>query len=206
MTGTVGYQAKFRKSGTSTSFTGESMTVVTGNTYQIDTDSKQVWNRLSTFTFYEDSVEISSSDISSIDYLFGKVTFSTSKTGSITVDGDYLPTALIAGGYEATMNRTNQLFTSTDQSNAGFETKETGIKDVNITVSRFDDLSGDFVTILNSGNPIVVEFAPVSTKVYRGWFILSGKDQTIDVNALIEDTLTFDLSGDDEEGKTFSRN
>jgi hypothetical protein len=182
------------------------MTVVTGNTYQIDTDSKQVWNRLSTFTFYEDSVEISSSDISSIDYLFGKVTFSTSKTGSITVDGDYLPTSLIAGGYEATMNRTNQLFTSTDQSNAGFETKETGIKDVNITVSRFDDLSGDFVTILNSGTPIVVEFAPVSTKVYRGWFILSGKDQTIDVNALIEDTLTFDLSGDDEEGKTFSRN
>lgn len=206
MTGTAGYQAKFRKSGTSTSFTGESMTVVTGNTYQIDTDSKQIWNRLSTFTFYEDSVEISSSDISSIDYLFGKVTFSTSKTGSITVDGDYLPTALIAGGYEATMNRTNQLFTSTDQSNVGFETKETGIKDVNITVSRFDDLSGDFVTILNSGNPIVVEFAPVSTKVYRGWFILSGKDQTIDVNALIEDTLTFELSGDDEEGKTFSRN
>ena len=206
MTGTVGYQAKFRKSGTSTSFTGETMTVVTGNTYQIDTESKQVWNRLSTFTFYEDSVEISSSDISSIDYLFGKVTFSTSKTGSITVDGDYLPTALIAGGYEATMNRTNQLFTSTDQSNVGFETKELGIKDVNITVSRFDDLSGDFVTILNSGTPIVVEFAPVSTKVYRGWFILSGKDQNLDINALIEDTLTFDLSGDDEEGKTFSRN
>ena len=73
-------------------------------------------------------------------------------------------------------------------------------------MSRFDDLSGDFVTVLNSGNPIVVEFCPVSTKVYRGWFILSGKDQTVDVNSLIEDTLTFDLSGDDEEGKTFSRN
>ena len=73
-------------------------------------------------------------------------------------------------------------------------------------MSRFDDLSGDFVTVLNSGNPIVVEFAPVSNKVYRGWFILSGKDQSLDVNALIEDTLKFDLSGDDEEGKTFSRN
>lgn len=203
---TAGYQAKFKKSGTSTSFTDEAMSVVTGNTYQIDTDSKQVWNRLSTFTFYEDDVAILSSDISSIDYLFGKVTFETSKTGSITVDGGYLPMADIGGAYEATLNRTNQVNTCTDISNTGFEMKKTGIKDVTITVSRYDDLSSDFDTIITAGNPVVVEFTPVPTKIYRGWFVLSGKDQSIDINSLIDGSLTFDLSGSDEEGKTFSKN
>jgi hypothetical protein len=202
---TAGYQASIKKSGTSTSFTGESMSNVTGNIFQIDDAAKEIFNRDSTFTFYEDSVAISTSDISSIDYLYGKVTFATSKTGSITVDGDYMPIAVIAGASQATQNQTQQIIDTTDFSNSGYKTKIVGLQDIVISVSRFDDVSNDFQTLLESRTPLVIEFLPTSGDTNRGWYVLDSTSSDLSLEDALTEGLNFQLTGDVELGKTFSR-
>ena len=201
----VGFQAKIKKSGTSTSFTGESMTVTTGNTYQIDDSAKQVFNFNSTFTFYEDAVAISDSDIDSIDYMYGKVTFSTSKTGSITVDGAYYPMGNIAGAYQATQNSTNQVLNTTSFENQGYVEKLPNQKDIIVTCTRFDDLSKDFQDILEGGNSIVIEFLPSTGNGNRGWYVLDSASQNLDMSNVIEESLSFQLTDNKNILNTFSR-
>jgi len=201
----VGYQANIKKSGTSTSFSGEAMTVTTGNTFQIDDSAKQVFNFNSTFTFYEDAVAISDSDIDSIDYMYGKVTFSTSKTGSITVDGAYYPMANIAGAYQATQNTTNQIINVTSFENQGFVEKLPNQKDITVTCTRFDDLSKDFQDILENGSSIVIEFIPSTGNGNRGWYVLDSANQNLDMSNVVEESLSFQLTDNKNILKTFSR-
>lgn len=205
MAAVAGYGASLKKSGTSTAFTTEAMTNTSGNTWRINATAKRVWNRNSTLTFFDNTVEISSSDISSIDYLYGKVTFTGSKTGPIAVTGAYMPMATVAGAKEFSLTRTSAILDDTDLSNNGYVSKVSTIHDVSVNISRFDDLTHDFTDIIVARTPIVIELAPTSSKSYRGWFVAEGSDQSLDINALIEEGLTFQLDGDDETGKTFSR-
>lgn len=205
MSGVAAYGADIKKSGTSTSFTDEAMSNTTGNTWQIDDASKEVFDRDTVPTFYDNSVEIDTADISSINYLYGSVTFTGSKSGPITVDGDYMPMASIAGAKDVSLNRTAAILDDTDISNSGCHTKEYGIRDVSVTVGRWDDVAHTFTDILAARTPVVIEIAPTSSKSYRGWFVVSGSSGTLDINTLLEESITFELDGDDETGKTFSR-
>ena len=205
MAGVAGYGFSIKKSGTSTAFTSEAMSNTAGNTWQIDDATKQVFNRDTLPTFYDNAVEIVSGDISSIDYLYGKVTFTGVKTGPITVDGDYMPMAEIAAAKEGSLNRTSAIYDDTDISNAGYHTKVSGVHDASITMSRWDDLTYTFTDVIEARTPVVIEFAPSSAKSYRGWFVSDSSGQTLDINALIDESLSFQLDGDDETGKTFSR-
>lgn len=202
---TPGYQISIKKSGVSTSFTGEACSNTTGNTYQIDDTNKRVFDRDVTPTFYANGVAILPAAIASIDYLYGKVTFTGSETEPITVDGAYMPMFEVAGCKEGTLNRTSAIHDYTDTSNVGYHTKMTGLHDVTITVGRFDDISHAFTDLIVSRTPFVIEFSPAPTKTYRGWFICENSGQNLDLNALIEESLSFQLAGNDELGKTFSR-
>tara|TARA_Y100000004_G_scaffold147002_1_gene168026 strand:+ start:775 stop:1401 length:627 start_codon:yes stop_codon:yes gene_type:complete len=205
MSGVAGYGASIKKSGTSTGFTDEDMSNTAGNTFQIDDTAKQVFDRDATLTFYEDDVEIDASDVSSIDYLYGKVTFATGKTGAITVDGNYMPMSNVAGAREVTLNRTAQLLDDTDLGNAGYHTKEYGLQDVAVTVGRFDDIQYAFTDIIENRTACVIEIAPNATKSYRGWFKVESSGLTLDINALLDESIGFTLDGDTTTGKTFSR-
>ena len=205
MSGQAGYVFSLKKSGTSTSFTDEAMSNTTGNTWQIDDTVKEVFDRDTLPTFYDNTVEIDTGDISSIDYLYGRVTFTGSKTGPITVDGNYIPMSTIAGAKDGTLNRTSAIHDDTDISNVGYHTKIYGIHDVSLSLSRWDDLTHSFTDVINARTPIVIEIAPSSSKSYRGWFVSESSGQNLDLNALIDESLSFQLDGDDETGKTFSR-
>lgn len=205
MAGVAGYGASIKKSGTSTGFTGEAMSNTAGNTFQIDTDAKRILDRSITPTFYEDAVEIDASDVSSINYLYGKVTFATSKTGDVTVDANYMPMTAVAGAKEVTLNRTSQLLDDTDLSNSGYHTKEYGLQDVAVTVGRFDDIQYAFTDILANRTACVIEIAPDTNKSYRGWFKVESSGLTLDINALLDESIAFTLDGDTTAGKTFSR-
>lgn len=205
MSGTAGYVFKIKKSGTSTAITSEAMSNTTGNTFQIDDTAKNVFDRTVIPVFYDTGVAIPSGDILSIDYLYGKVTFNSAPSGAVTVDANYLPLADIAGAKECSIDRTCAIYTSTDTSNVGFQTKTYGIKDVSISASRFDDVSHDFTTIMENRDVVVIEVAPDTNKSYRGFFVISDSDASLDINALLEETLNFELDGNDTAGKTFSR-
>ncbi len=205
MAGVAGYNASIKKSGTSTAFTDEATTNTAGNTWQISDSVKEVWNRNTLPTFKDNTVSIPSGDIQSIDYLYGKVTFTGSKTGPITVSGDYMPMAEVAGAKDASLNRTSAILDDTDTGNTGYHTKVSGLHDASVTLGRFDDITHTFTDILNNRTPIVIEIAPTTNKSYRGWFISESSGQNLDLNALIDESITFQLDGDDETGKTFSR-
>ena len=139
-----GYNVGIFVSGTSTAVTAETFTNTTGNTWQIDTSSKQVWDPTASVTFKDNGVAISTVDILSIDYMFGTVTFTGSKTGPITADLNYIPLLSIAGGYEVTMTCTN-----TDLDNTEFGSN--GTKSVTLGLSS---MSGSFSVWANPADDL----------------------------------------------------
>ena len=205
MSGVAGKGALIKKSGTRTAFSDESMSNTAGNTFQIDDTAKQVLDRDIIPTFYEDDFEIAASDILKIDYLYGRVTFATAKTGDITLDGNYMPMSNVAGATEGSLNRTAQLLDSTSLSNSGYRTKTYGLRDVAVNITRFDDMQYAFTDILANRTACVIEIAPDTNKSYRGWFKVESSGLTLDINALLDESITFTLDGDDTAGKTFSR-
>lgn len=94
-----GFNSALYIGGTSTAFTGEACTDISGDVWQITAASKGVWDPAVVPDFYDNGVAILAADIAAIDYLFGKVTFTGTKTGPITVDGNYIPQLKIADGY-----------------------------------------------------------------------------------------------------------
>ena len=200
-----GYGATVKKSGTSTAFTGEATTNTSGNIWQITDDAKEVFDRDVVPDYYDNAVPIVVGDIASIDYLYGIVTFTGAKTGPITVDGSYMPMAAVACAKDVNLNRTSTVLDDTCLGNAGYHTKLAGIHDASVTLGRWDDLTFTFTALIAARVPIVIEIAPDTNKSYRGWFLAESSDQNLDLNALIEESISFQLDGDDTTGKTFSR-
>lgn len=210
--GTAGYNTIINRNGTSTSFTGESMTATSvTNQYQIDDVTKEIWDRNTEPTFYEDGVSIPSSDIDNINYLFGKVTFSTSKTGAITVDGSYYPSQTISCGREYTLDQSVNLEDSTcydtAQANNGYMTYTDTLWDINISISRLITDMTDFDTffdIWNNGETIVVEIQPGggSNPTFRAYVKMETDNTSGDVESLEEQELNL-LLDDDGNGTGF---
>lgn len=205
MTGVAGYGASIKKSGSTTVFVNEDFTNTTGDTWQIDDTVKRVFDKDSLPGFYDDNIAIPANEVQSIDYLYGRVTFTSTKVGPIVANGSYFPMLEIAGAKEISLNRTVAIHDDTSTGNAGFHTKVYGLQDITMTLSRWDDLTKEFTNILKNRKEVIIEFAPTVDKSYRGWFVIDSAGQSLDLNALIEESISFQLAGDDEAGKTFSR-
>lgn len=200
MSTATGYLTTVRSSGTATSFTTEAMSGSGVGPYEIDDTTKEIWDRDTTLTFYEDGSPISASDVLSIDYLFGKVTFVTNKLLAITVSGKYMPMTNIAGANSYNLNLIDGVLDDTEfgitGANQGFRTRRYGLKDVSISISRFDDLTHAFFDIINNRTSVVIEIQPGGQNVYtRGWFVLESIAPGGDVASLESEELTFQLDG-----------
>lgn len=204
MAGVAGYEAEVKKSGTTTGFTTEATTNPSGNVWEITDATKAVWDRDVTPTFYDNGVEIAAGDIQQIDYLYGKVEFTGAKTGPITVTGSYMPMASVAGANQASLNITSAILDDTDFSNVGYHTKEYGTQDVVVSLSRWEDVQNTFGAILVARAPIVIEIAPSTAKSYRGWFIPDSVSDNFSIESLLDESVSFQLDGDDTTGKSFS--
>ena len=204
MSATAGYLAKVRKSGVSTSFTGEATVNTSGNVWRITDTVKRVWDRATVPTFFDDSVAIDVADISSIDYLFGEVTFTGVKVGPITVTGSYMPMSLVAGAKSVTLDRASVIHDSTDFSNAGAHEKITGMKDASSSMSKWFDIGYVFSDILSARETVMIEITPDDTHIYRGWFIPESVGLSLDITALLEESVSFQLDGGIVAGASFS--
>ena len=209
--GTAGYTTLIKKSGTSTAMTDEAMTNTTGNTWQITASTKQVFDRDIEPSFEDNGVPIVSGDITEIDYLFGTVTFTGVKTGPITVSGNYMPLASVVGANDFSINITPDILECTTypdtNTNGGYLVKKYGLLQATVSISRFDDLSKSFHTILSGREKLVIEgsFAGGSS-ICRGWYVHESIEDSADVAGLLTEDLSFILdSGDDAiNKKTFS--
>jgi hypothetical protein len=194
------YKVTIKKSGDSTAFTAEATTGTGVGPYQITTAAKRILDRAVTPTFKLDGVAIEASDIASIDYLQGKVTFKTSKTGAVTADGSYMPMTVVGGAKGYKLSLTSKLVDDTDFASAqasDTRSRSAGLKGVALELSRFDDLEGELKALLDAGTAVVVEIGQAAgTIIRRGWFKLLKDDQSGGVEDLETESLSFKLAGD----------
>lgn len=184
----AGYKTRVKITGDGTAMTSEAMSTFStaANTFRIDDKTKEVWDRNASFTFTESGSTISSTDISEISYLFGYVTFNSTKNSTgVAVSGTYLPTSDVSGAndYSLSVNQTlldeTAFATSTDPD--GYVQRKPGLRDASLTITRFDNVSTDFFEhIKNSTKPLVIEINPggSSDQAIRGFFKVESENRS----------------------------
>ncbi len=199
MTGVAGYKTTVKIGGTSTVFTAESFSLVSGNTWQIDDSSRRIWDRLAVFSFREGTEDLVATDILSIDYLFGTVTFTTPMS-SIEGDGFYMPMTDIAGAHSYSLTHAGDILDDTDFAGAAADQMHSriyGLRDVSLSVSRWETGDQQFFNAINNRTPLIIEVRPGDTNpVARGWFVPESEVRSGDVSSLEAADLSFQLDGD----------
>lgn len=204
--GFAGYVATIKKSGTPTAMTDEPMSLVSGKTYKVTDASKSIWDHTDTYVIEDDSTPVSSSNIESIDHLFGQVTFISSYTpaGVITVTGDYLPMTVLGCSNSFTLTQTanpnDATCMDTAKANNGHRIFEYGLKTVNLELQGIYKSANNFLTLLQNRAEMVIEINPdgSSKSIARGFFKPMSTGQSGDVGDLEQETITFDLSVPDD--------
>lgn len=199
--GFAGYMVTIKQGGTPTTFTTEATSLVTGKTYKITNATKNVWDRLTAVTVFDNAVD-HTADVISIDYLFGQVTFASgySVTGPVTITGKYLPMAELAKYQKFTLTQTMEAINNSDiptlHTNSGHETFDFGLRTVAMEVSGVYASSNGYRAALVARNEVILEINPDggSKSVARGFFKPSTRKQMGKVGALEEETANFVLT------------
>ncbi len=199
--GYAGYLCDISKHGTSTTFTTEACTLVSGKTYKITDGTKNIWDRTATLNVFDNGVN-HNADVIDIDYLFGRVTFAAgyTVTGPVTVTGKYYPRVQLAKGQSFTLTQTADMIDKTDfgtaQANGGRRVFQPGLREVGLEVQGFFDATSDFLSLLEGRNEFIIEIDPIGDQLSmaRGFFRLMNQGRSGDVGALEQETLRFSLN------------
>lgn len=201
--GFAGYVASIKASGTPTAMTGAPMTqVVTSKTYVIADATRNVWDYTKTLTVKDNGAPVAASNIESIDWLFGRVTFKATYvvTGPVTVDGFYMPIAEVSRANSFTLTQTAETVDRTDyaitHANDGYRVFDPGLRTISLELGGFYDSADAVWEILEGRQEVVIEINPDGSgmSLARGIFKLVTRNQSGDVGALEEQTRTFNLS------------
>ena len=198
--GFAGYLAEIKSAdGTPTAMTDEAMSQVSGQIYQVDDATREIWDRSSAVTFEDNSVAVAAADIESVDYLFGRVTFVSgyTVTGPVTVSGNFIPTSTLARANAYVLNMTaegiDESTFETSQGNNGTRIFVPGLRTVTVELTGiFDDVTNAKVD-LRDRNEVIVEIDPAGdgSAIARGYYKLSTTGQSGAVGALEEETLNY---------------
>lgn len=203
----AGYHTNIKVTGTPTASTGNAMTLSGPSTAQVATinsTTRDIWDRTLTPSFFANGSSVPSSAITSINYLFGKVTFNSTQAAPVTVDVTYLPRSNVGGANSYTLTQSADMLDDTDFSSTGFRSRFPGLFDVSVSVARWDSLELDFVhrlmgqsTVDPIGTPVVVEVNPGGSSLFgRGYFIVEAENKSADVSAIESADLSFQIDGD----------
>lgn len=208
--GFAGYVVKLEKSGVSTPLTNEAMSQVgSTKTYVITDAAKQALNPSVAIVVNDNAID-KTSEVLSINFLMGEVTFKSTYTpsGPITLTGEYFPLTEIGGARTFTLSQTAASLDNTDiptaRANGGFRTFDRGgLKSVSLEIGGVYKLSNAFRAALIARDEIIVSINPDNNNlsVARGLFKYMSESQSGDVGALEEETLALRLSvPEDPEG------
>ena len=204
--GYAGYITTIKRVGSTTPLTDEPMSLVTGKTYQITADTKRIMDRSVATTVEDDGTPVATSNIESIDWLFGRVTFVSgyTPTGPITVSGAYFPTTAVGCTNAFTLTQTanpiDNTCMETAQANDGRRTYEYGLKTVSLELQGIYKASNGFVALLQGRSELIIEIdlAADGKNLARGFFRATNQEQSGDVGDLEQETVTFGLSVPDD--------
>jgi hypothetical protein len=202
MTVAAGYTASVLATNDSASVTDDGMTDSgDGLTFYTTTAAHNWWDPTVTPTFKANGGAISSSDIEEINYLLGKVTFATDKTGdTITWSGDYVErhTIALCRGYDISF--VIDLLDKTVFGDSA-RNRHAGLKDVQLGLNMLDlglddlDSGGSGLQLyeeLNSGNVHGYEIQPpgAGDTVWRAWLLLGDEAMSFSPDELQTAQLT----------------
>jgi hypothetical protein len=198
------YNSTVKLTGTTTAFLTEAMTGAGAGPYTITDANKAIWNPGVALLFYDNAVLIPSTDILSVDYFFGKVTFTAAKVGPITVSGSYLPTHDLACGREFDIQFSADLLDVTCFATEGVMLRQQGLKDITGSIGFLDNVLTDLdpglgtlklYDVWNNGLPKVLEIRPgPSGNKIRMRVIFEDVNDKAAVDGLVEGTMAFQLA------------
>lgn len=199
--GFAGYIVSIKKTGISTAMVDEAMALVSGKTYRITAAAKRIIDWNTAYTVKGNAVAIADSNIQSINFLTGEVTFISSYTPTtpITISGSYLPTSEVAGAKQFTLTMTADATDTTDiptaKTNGGYKTFQSGLNTAALELSGIYKSANGNAAALASRSPVIIEINPdnAGKAIARGIFKMVTQNQSGDVGALEEETVNFNL-------------
>jgi hypothetical protein len=189
---TAGYSAKLYRSGTSTSMTAEATTLVTGKTYRVTNAAKRMLDPAVAVVVDDGGSPVSASDILSIDYLHGLVTFDPSYTvsGAITFDANYLPLSQIADVYNASFSTSVMMLDDTVYEDTTVSRKA-GLKDLSGSFSAYDEAATAISSLMAAGTVLYLTWMQTGSATVdhlRARVLLESEDASVAVDGLVETT------------------
>jgi hypothetical protein len=158
-----------------------------------------LWDRTVVPTFASSAGStISSTAITSINYLHGKVTFgSTQGTSPTARSGTYIPLTTVGGGFSYTLTQAHDDLDDTDfDVTDGYRSHKLGLKDIQVSVNRWYANDLTFFNAVNGRTPVVIEVQPGGAGEYaRGYFHTLSENVSGDVSALEQSDLEFVVDG-----------
>lgn len=200
--GFAGYVAEIKKAGTPTTMTDEATSLVSGKTYQIDDVTRRVIDRSATVIIEDNTSPVAASNIESVDYLFGRVTFVAgySVVGSVTITGDYMPITAVGKANTYNLTMTAESIDETDfttaQGNNGTRVFIPGLRTVALELGGIFDINENSKADLIARNELIIDIDPAGdgSALARGFFKLATSAQAGAVGALEDETLNFTLT------------
>jgi hypothetical protein len=200
--GYAGYQTVIKQTGAATLMTAEPMTVMAGSplSYEITDATKQLLDVTSIFIVYDNAVD-HTTDVETIDYMFGVVNFKSSYTpvGPITITGKYLASSQICAMNKYTLQQQCTMVDNTDlciaQSNGGYKQYVPGIKTVMLDLNGFYRASSNFHAILAARQTVMIEINPdgLGLSRARGFFIPKMHKEMGKVGGIEDESIQFAL-------------
>lgn len=195
-----GFLASLKFTGASTAVVDQGMTLSSGKTYYTTTAAQNVWDPTVLATFEDNTVPVSANDIEDVDYLMGKVTFTSgySVTGPITMSGNWLEVLDIADARSYSISIPGELLPSHVLGD-GWVDREAGRLDVGLTFEDIDGAQGltdldagggteQLANILQNGEAKLYEACPDKandTTCWRAWCLLNTQGINIDISDLV---------------------
>ncbi len=195
----AGHASRLKISGAAVAVVAEAMTSLGAGVYQITNTAKRILNPAAATLpqFFDGGVPISSGNITALDLLFGKVTFSPAPAGVVTVTCEYLPVATLAAVKNFEFNADAGLVDATTYDSAGARAKVATLLDtsgmieiLSAPIDDIDPITGGTQTLralLNAGTPKLVEIQ-LGSYYLRWWVVLENLKTAAEVAGLVETT------------------
>lgn len=196
------YANTVKVAGSSVVMTGEACSLIATKTYRVTASSKRVLDPATAVVVKDGGVTVAASNYT-LNHLFGVVVFGASYTvsGSITIDGAYLPMLTFAEVREFSLSAQGSLADSTTLDSAGYAAKALTLKDFTASVTSlqsalYDNDGGAGSAVVAdlhaAGTPVLIE-AGAGGYLFRGWAIIESFEEKGSGEGLVE--LSLSLQG-----------
>lgn len=212
----AGYNSSVKGTGTPTAMVAEATTELVADTvFQITASARRILDPDAALTVLVNAAPVASGF--TVDYLFGKVTFSPALAPGdvVTLTGNYLPAFEVLEGREASVSMKRDIgdvtiFHATDKHRKKLALLLDASGTIGILRAFLDLLEGgnpasQLFAILTDGTRKVIEYAPGGqSKVFRAWVRFETEDVEAAVDALVTGSLSWQCVTSENGKASFS--